>query len=87
MVVVEVVCWYWWYIYTPFLAGYKDPFNSYGGFTEFSQTGGYSPNDIANMRARGISPIRAAYANAERELGREVDHYRVDIHLIWLLLR
>jgi hypothetical protein len=56
--------------YTPFLAGYKDPFNSYAGFTEFSTTGGYSPEDIANMRARGISPIRAAYANAERELQR-----------------
>jgi hypothetical protein len=57
--------------YTPFLASYKDPFNSYAGFTEFSNTGGYSPADIANMRARGISPIRASYANAEREIGRQ----------------
>ena len=57
--------------YTPFKAGYKDPFNSYGGYTEFSKTGGYSAQDIANMRARGISPIRAAYANAEREIGRQ----------------
>jgi hypothetical protein len=56
--------------YTPFLAEYKDPFNSYAGFTEFSNTGGYSADDIANMRARGASPIRAAYANAERELQR-----------------
>lgn len=51
--------------------GYNDPFNSYKGFTEFSNTGGYSPQDIANMRARGVSPIRAAYANAEREIGRQ----------------
>src|SRR5262245_38955208 len=55
----------------PSLIGYKDPFNSYSGFTEFSQTGGYSPQDIANMRARGVSPIRAAYANAEREVARQ----------------
>lgn len=55
----------------PELIGYKDPFNSYAGFTDFSQTGGYSRNDIANMRARGVSPIRAAYANAQREIGRQ----------------
>jgi len=58
-------------VYTPFLGSYVDPFKSYEGFTEFSKTGGYSPQDIANMRARGVSPIRAAYANAEREIGRQ----------------
>lgn len=47
-----------------------DPFNSYAGYQEFSKTGGYSPEDIANMRARGTSPIRAAYANAQREVAR-----------------
>ena len=51
--------------------GYKDPFNSYAGFQDFSTTGGYSRNDIANMRSRGVSPIRAAYANAEREMSRQ----------------
>jgi hypothetical protein len=50
---------------------YTDPFNSYGGFQEFSQTGGYSPTDIANMRARGVSPIRAAYAGAQRQIGQQ----------------
>lgn len=55
---------------SPGKASYNDPFNSYKGFTEFSETGGYSPQDIANMRARGVSPIRSAYANAEREMGR-----------------
>jgi hypothetical protein len=55
---------------SPGRASYKDPFKSYAGFTEFSKTGGYSPEDIANMRARGISPIRAAYANAEQNLQR-----------------
>ena len=58
-------------MYTPFQVSYSDPFESYGGFKEFSQTGGYSKDDIANMRARGVSPIRAAYSNAEREVGRQ----------------
>lgn len=49
---------------------WTDPFNSYGGYTEFSKTGGYSPSDIANMRSRGVAPVRAAYANAEREVSR-----------------
>jgi hypothetical protein len=56
---------------SPGRASYSDPFNSYAGMKEFSETGGYSTNDIANMRARGVSPIRAAYANAEREMGRQ----------------
>jgi hypothetical protein len=57
--------------YDPYLLEYHDPFKSYTGFEEFSNTGGYSKDDIGNMRARGVSPIRAAYANAEREVGRQ----------------
>ena len=57
--------------YGPSLINYNDPFNSYGGYEEFSKTGGYSPTDIANMRARGVSPIRSAYANAERNIGQQ----------------
>lgn len=49
----------------------SDPFESYKGYQEFGQTGGYSPQDIANMRARGMAPIRAAYANAERGIGQQ----------------
>lgn len=41
------------------------------GFQRFADTGGYSDSDMANLRARGASPIRAAYANAEREIGRQ----------------
>jgi len=40
------------------------------GYGEFAETGGFSEADKANLRARGISPIRAAYANAEREVER-----------------
>jgi hypothetical protein len=49
----------------------SNPFESYGGFKEFGQTGGYSGQDIANMRARGMAPIRAAYGNAERAVGQQ----------------
>lgn len=35
-----------------------------------AETGGLSAEEQAAMRARGISPIRAAYANAEREINR-----------------
>lgn len=55
----------------PSKISYSDPFKSYGGYEEFSKTGGYSGADIANMRSRGVSPIRAAYANAGREIGRQ----------------
>ena len=57
--------------WAPELISYNDPFNSYAGYQDFSKTGGYSPADIANMRARGTAPVRAAYANAEREVGRQ----------------
>lgn len=40
------------------------------GYREFAATGGYSPTDIQELRARGISPIRAAYGNTMRELDR-----------------
>lgn len=56
--------------FAPSHIGYTDPFKSYGGYEEFSKTGGYSRDDIANMRSRGVSPIRSAYANANREIGR-----------------
>lgn len=37
----------------------------------FSETGGYSGQDISNLRERGISPIRSAYANASRNVNRQ----------------
>ena len=55
----------------PSKISYTDPFKSYGGYEEFSKTGGYNTEDIANLRSRGTSPIRAAYANAQREVGRQ----------------
>lgn len=40
------------------------------GYQEFADTGGYSAQDQQELRARGISPIRAAYGNSVRELDR-----------------
>lgn len=35
---------------------------------EMSRTGGYSEQDKSDLRARGLSPIRAAYANMRRNM-------------------
>jgi hypothetical protein len=40
------------------------------GFSEFSDTGGLNSQAQADLRARGISPIRSAYGNTMRELDR-----------------
>lgn len=36
-----------------------------------AETGGYSPEGIANIRERGISPIRSIYSSANRNLNRQ----------------
>jgi hypothetical protein len=38
---------------------------------ELSQSGGYSGADQANIRERGISPIRSLYAGAQRNIDRQ----------------
>lgn len=44
--------------------------NAGRGYQEFADTGGYSPQDVRELRARGMAPIRAAYSNTVRELDR-----------------
>jgi len=56
--------------------GSGDPFynslaSALGGWQNFANTGGFSPQDIANIRARMISPIRGAYSDANREVDRQ----------------
>jgi len=41
------------------------------GYTDFANTGGYSGQDIQELRARGISPIRSAYSNAMQGIDRQ----------------
>ena len=61
-------------------------FPSYGGYQDFAKTGGFSPEDIANMRARGAGGVRSAYAGAQREVGRQ-RAFKEDIHLMLRLYR
>lgn len=44
---------------------------AFAGAEEWSRTGGYSDADTAAIRARGVSPIRSVYANAQRNLERQ----------------
>lgn len=44
---------------------------SFGGFQDFSKTGGFSASDLANIRARAVSPVRAAYQNAQQNVNRQ----------------
>lgn len=44
---------------------------AFGGYRNFMNTGGLSAEDQANLRARGISPIRAVYANSINEMERQ----------------
>jgi hypothetical protein len=45
--------------------------NIMSGYKDLAATGGYSSGDIANIRERGISPIRSAYAGAVRDIDRQ----------------
>jgi len=44
---------------------------SFSGFKGFSESGGFSPGDLANIRARAVSPVRAAYQNAQQNVNRQ----------------
>lgn len=40
------------------------------GYRDFAATGGYSPTDIQELRARSVSPVRSAYGNTMMQLDR-----------------
>ena len=44
---------------------------AFAGFSKFAETGGFSPEDLANIRSRAVSPVQAVYANAQREVNRQ----------------
>jgi len=44
---------------------------SFSGFQDFAKTGGFSAADLANIRARAVSPVRAAYQNAQQQVNRQ----------------
>jgi len=41
-----------------------------GGYRDFAETGGFTPQGLRDIRARAISPTRAVYSNAQDELNR-----------------
>lgn len=43
---------------------------AFGGASDFLKDGGLSQEDLASMRSRALSPIRAAYSDATREINR-----------------
>ncbi len=47
---------------------YREAINNLSGL---ARTGGYSQQDLTDLRARAISPIRAIYANAQRDIERK----------------
>ena len=59
---------------SPALSAYSrtaDVTGSLANLSNLATTGGYSDADIANIRARGISPIRSIYANAQQNVDRQ----------------
>lgn len=44
---------------------------SFSGFQDFAKTGGFSAADLANIRARAVSPVRAVYARAQENVNRQ----------------
>lgn len=45
---------------------------AFSGYQDFANTGGFSPTAISAMRSRAVSPIRAAYSNAQRNVSRNL---------------
>lgn len=50
------------------LNDYNDIYNRY---SQFADTGGYSQQDLGNIRSRALSPIRSAYSSAQQGLERQ----------------
>ncbi len=48
--------------------GLQPALDTYGNF---AKTGGFSPQDIQDIRARSVAPIRADYANAQANVDRQ----------------
>ena len=53
------------------LNGPMQNFGAYGGYQDFANTGGFTPQNIQDMRARSAAPMRAVYANAQDNLNRQ----------------
>jgi len=45
--------------------------NALSGYQNFANTGGFSPEDIQNLRERAIAPTRSIYASAQSNIDRQ----------------
>lgn len=61
---------FWNYFTDAANQGKADYNNLMSGYDEFAKTGGFSGEDLGNIRARAVAPTRAVYANANREVNR-----------------
>ena len=55
--------------------GNIDPYNNallsaLGGYGDFARTGGFTPQNIQDIRARSVAPIRSIYSSGRREIDR-----------------
>ena len=46
-------------------------FGAYGGYQDMAGNGGFSPQNISDIRARSVAPLRAVYANANADVDRQ----------------
>jgi len=60
---------------TPQLTQYSGPsastMSAISNLNDLASNGGYSGQSIADLRARGVSPIRSVYASAQRNIDRQ----------------
>lgn len=45
-------------------------FGAYSGYQDFANTGGFTPQNVQDIRARSVAPMRATYANAMADVDR-----------------
>jgi hypothetical protein len=53
------------------LGGPTQNFGAYGGYQDFANNGGFSDQNIQDMRARSVAPMRAVYQNAQDNINRQ----------------
>lgn len=46
-------------------------FGAYGGYQDMAGNGGFSDQNVSDIRARSVAPLRATYANANADVDRQ----------------
>lgn len=53
------------------LGGPTQNFGAYSGYQDFANNGGFSDQNVQDMRARSVAPMRAVYQNAQDNINRQ----------------